>query len=79
LAISAPAYDSKVIELLEPYLYNWVGELQGSVSAEHGLGLKEKKYILKSKTPEAVAWMKKIKNLFDPNNILNPYKVLPDN
>jgi D-2-hydroxyglutarate dehydrogenase len=32
-----------------------------------------------SKSSEAIASMKQIKNLFDPYGILNPYKVLPDN
>ena len=30
-----------------------------------------------SKNETSVAWMRKIKDLFDPNGIMNPYKVLP--
>lgn len=47
------------------------------MSAEHGLGLGKSAFIGKSKSPEMVALMRQIKSLFDPNGILNPYKVLP--
>jgi D-2-hydroxyglutarate dehydrogenase len=49
------------------------------VSAEHGLGLRKRDYMSFTKSKEAIIKMKSIKNLFDPNNILNPYKTLPQN
>lgn len=51
--------------------------IAGSISAEHGLGFKKAEHISFSKSPEAIAMMKKQKKIFDPNGILNPYKVLP--
>ena len=39
----------------------------GSVSAEHGLGFMKAKYIYHSRSRETVLWMKKLKQLFDPN------------
>jgi len=53
------------------------GDLKGSISAEHGLGFAKANYIHYSKSEEMIGWMKKVKQLFDPNSILNPYKVLP--
>ena len=50
---------------------------KGSISAEHGLGFKKANYIHHSKSLAAVDNMKNIKQLFDPNAILNPYKLLP--
>lgn len=47
------------------------------MSAEHGLGLSKAEYIGLSKSPEMVALMRQVKEMFDPNGILNPYKVLP--
>jgi FAD/FMN-containing dehydrogenase len=79
LAITAPIYDPYLTAKIEPFVYEWVERVKGSVSAEHGLGFKEKNYISYSKSPEAIGMMMKIKQLFDPKNILNPYKVLPGN
>ncbi|MBT4393669.1 MAG: FAD-binding oxidoreductase, partial [Acidiferrobacteraceae bacterium] len=50
-------------------------ELNGSVSAEHGIGLEKKAYLGISRTPEEMEIMRRIKTLFDPNNILNPGKI----
>lgn len=51
--------------------------LRGSISAEHGLGQAKNSFLYFSKTTQAVDLMEKIKNIMDPNAILNPYKVLP--
>lgn len=50
---------------------------RGSVSAEHGMGLSKAAYLPMSKTEGMIRLMRGIKQLFDPNGILNPYKVLP--
>lgn len=47
----------------------------GSVSAEHGLGVMKAPYIGYSQTKTSVELMKRIKAQFDPKGILNPYKV----
>ena len=51
----------------------------GSVSAEHGIGLEKKGLLieeLRSKDSERILGiMKEIKNAFDPNGILNPGKI----
>ena len=77
LNITAPKYSSELHLLIEPYVYEYVANLHGSISAEHGLGFVKNKYIHHSKTPEAVALMKQLKDMMDPNGILNPYKTLP--
>ena len=43
-----------------------------------GLGFKKRNFIHFSKSSSAVALMKQIKGVFDPQGIMNPYKVLPD-
>ncbi len=50
--------------------------LQGSISAEHGVGLLKRDYLSYSRSPEEIAYMRAIKALFDPNQILNPGKLL---
>jgi len=77
LNMTAADYDAKVTSLIEPFVYEWVAKYSGSVSAEHGVGFKKRNFISYSKCPESIAMMQKLKTLFDPNHILNPYKVLP--
>jgi glycolate oxidase len=56
-------------------LFQRVKELGGTISGEHGIGLVQKDYldIVFSKTE--IELRKKIKAVFDPNNILNPDKI----
>ncbi|KAM3870845.1 D-2-hydroxyglutarate dehydrogenase, mitochondrial [Diretmus argenteus] len=79
LNITSPAKDSALLAAIEPFIYEWTAGCQGSISAEHGLGLKKRNYIYYSKPTRAVALMGDIKAMLDPKGILNPYKTLPDN
>ncbi|MFM1989338.1 MAG: hypothetical protein RJA99_2295 [Pseudomonadota bacterium] len=56
-------------------LYGCVAEWQGSVSAEHGIGLLKKAYLGHSRSEAEIALMKRLKAALDPNGILNPGKV----
>ena len=47
----------------------------GSISAEHGVGLLKKPFLHYSRSPAEMAYMKAIKKIFDPNNIMNPGKL----
>ncbi|KAL2259325.1 hypothetical protein VTK26DRAFT_7042 [Humicola hyalothermophila] len=76
LNVSARRFDARVEQALEPFIYEWIAERGGSISAEHGLGLMKKKYIGYSRNPTMVGLMRNIKTMFDPNGILNPYKYL---
>ncbi|KAI0348638.1 FAD-binding domain-containing protein [Trametopsis cervina] len=76
LNVIAAAYTPEIEEALEPFVYELVASYKGSVSAEHGIGLMKTHALQYSKNPTSIALMKKIKNLFDPNGIMNPGKVL---
>jgi len=52
-------------------------ELGGTISGEHGVGLTKKDYITMEIQPDELQLMKKIKAVFDPENILNPGKIFP--
>lgn len=78
LNITSPTKDAKLLAAIEPFVYEWTSARRGSVSAEHGLGLKKRNYIYYSKSSRAVAVMAGIKAMLDPRGILNPYKTLPD-
>ncbi len=49
--------------------------LGGTLSGEHGIGTSKSAYIHMELSPEIITTLKKIKQLFDPNNILNPGKI----
>lgn len=55
--------------------YELTLSLGGTLSAEHGIGIEKKKYLKKAVSKETLDYMKKMKKLFDPNNILNPDKI----
>ena len=62
-------------ELVEKIVYAPLQSIHSSVSAEHGIGLAKKKWLRFSRSPQEIAVMKSIKNLLDPNNIMNPGKI----
>uniref|UniRef100_A0A672ZQK6 D-2-hydroxyglutarate dehydrogenase, mitochondrial n=1 Tax=Sphaeramia orbicularis TaxID=375764 RepID=A0A672ZQK6_9TELE len=78
LNITSPARDHALLSAIEPFVYEWTSRHHGSISAEHGLGLKKRNYIYYSKPRQTVALMGNIKTMLDPRGILNPYKTLPD-
>ncbi|XP_072313248.1 D-2-hydroxyglutarate dehydrogenase, mitochondrial [Eucyclogobius newberryi] len=78
LNVTSPAKSPALLASIEPFVFEWAAARRGSISAEHGLGLKKRNYIGYSKPPQAVALMGDIKHMLDPKGILNPYKTLPD-
>jgi FAD/FMN-containing dehydrogenase len=61
---------------MEALVYKAVGEWGGSITAEHGIGSIKREFLHYSRTPEELALMRTLKAAMDPNNILNPGKVL---
>ena len=92
LNVAIRRYDKKVERELEPFVYEWIAKRNGSISAEHGLGLAKKNYIGYSRSDTMIGLMKQIKHLYDPvstqhsqiiptanmskNGIMNPYKYI---
>jgi FAD/FMN-containing dehydrogenase len=58
-------------------LHQEAKRLNGIVSGEHGIGIVKKPYMSMFLDTAQIELMRGIKNLFDPNGILNPGKVLP--
>ena len=52
--------------------------LKGTLSGEHGIGWVQKNYMPIAFSVFQLQLMKQIKQVFDPNNILNPGKIFPD-
>jgi glycolate oxidase len=53
-------------------------ELGGTLSGEHGVGTLKRSYMQQALGPISIEIQKRIKKALDPDNILNPGKVLPD-
>ena len=47
----------------------------GSVTGEHGIGFVQRDFLPVMMDQTVINVMKSIKNLFDPNNIINPDKI----
>jgi glycolate oxidase len=68
----------KELPLAIAELFTEVVKLGGTISGEHGIGLVQKKYLSIALSETEINLMRQIKAVFDPNNILNPGKLLPD-
>ena len=51
-------------------------EFGGSISAEHGVGVMKRDDIVRYKSAAEIDLMRTLKRTLDPNNILNPGKVV---
>ncbi|WP_027016104.1 FAD-binding oxidoreductase [Comamonas composti] len=60
---------------VEQLVYQPLAVLQGSISAEHGIGLEKKPYLHLSRNPAEIALMRALKQTLDPLNLLNPGKI----
>ncbi|GAA5859687.1 hypothetical protein JCM1840_006411 [Sporobolomyces johnsonii] len=75
--IVAKDWSDKVEKTIEPWIYEATAKRNGSISAEHGLGVMKATYVGYSKSDAAIDVMQQIRRLFDPRGILNPAKYLP--
>ena len=63
-------------EKIHHIIHDIVHKLGGSISAEHGLCRHKREEIKRFKDPASLELMSKIKDLIDPNGIMNPGKVI---
>jgi len=59
-------------------VYATVRAMAGSVSAEHGIGLDKRQYLHYSRSEAEIALMRRLKQMLDPQGLLNPGKILPE-
>lgn len=65
----------KRYKLAKAEIYDLTAKLDGILSGEHGVGSLKREHINKVVNSVALDYMRQIKKTFDPNNILNPYKI----
>jgi glycolate oxidase len=66
------------LEKIAEDVYDAALMLGGVITGEHGIGYARKKYVKKLLGSAWVETMRKLKAALDPNNILNPDKVIPE-
>ncbi|MAL91867.1 MAG: FAD-binding oxidoreductase [Pseudomonas sp.] len=57
------------------WVFETVQKYNGSISAEHGVGMTKRDYLEYSRSPSEIEYMKAVKAVFDPNGIMNPGKI----
>jgi FAD/FMN-containing dehydrogenase len=57
-------------------IHDLVRSFNGSISAEHGIGVLKREELIATAPPVAIDLMRKLKAAIDPAGIMNPGKVL---
>lgn len=63
---------------ISPRVAELIRKFNGSISAEHGIGLLKKDYLPYSRSDAEINAMRELKKIFDPNGIMNPGKIFRD-
>lgn len=66
-------------ETINRNLVNRAIAMDGTCTGEHGVGLHKREFMLTEHGAAAIAIMRSLKQTLDPNNILNPGKIFPEN
>lgn len=67
-----PARDKHAVESI---VYERLARVNGSISAEHGIGLEKREFLPHSRSATEIELMKTLKKALDPKNLLNPGKI----
>ncbi|KAG8376830.1 hypothetical protein BUALT_Bualt09G0104700 [Buddleja alternifolia] len=67
----------KEAERLNHFMVHAALDMEGTCTGEHGVGTGKMKYLEKELGMEALKTMKRIKAALDPNDIMNPGKLIP--
>ncbi|MFQ6185946.1 FAD-binding oxidoreductase [Sinorhizobium meliloti] len=70
-----PSASEQPVDCIDEIVYRLVKEYSGTVSAEHGIGIRKRAYLPLTRNDDEIALMKVLKKALDPRNILNPGKV----
>ncbi|MFM5923167.1 MAG: FAD-binding oxidoreductase [Novosphingobium sp.] len=76
IIMGAEPFTAETKHQIEELVYSALLPHHGSVSAEHGIGLEKRDWLQITRSPEEIALMRRLKAAMDPDNLLNPGKVL---
>ena len=71
-----PGAAEQPFDAMDETIYRLVRRHGGTVSAEHGIGIKKKPYLPYARSEAELALMRRLKGALDPENLLNPGKVV---
>lgn len=77
LCISAEGASQKDKPKIDELVYEGLYQYAGSISAEHGIGLEKLDALATFKQHSQLELMRRLKSSLDPQNILNPGRVIP--
>lgn len=73
-SLSKEAFFDKC-KVVNQYVFETVQKYNGSISAEHGVGMTKKPYLEYTRSHKEIEYLKGIKAVFDPNSIMNKGKL----
>ena len=76
VSVAMDDFDESKVRGVEEAIYECLAPFAGAISAEHGIGLEKRAYLPISRTQAEIDLMIRLKKMMDPNNILNPGKVV---
>lgn len=77
IVLSLPHDSAEARSAVNDAVLGLVSDHAGSISAEHGIGCDKRAYLSLSRSPAEIDLMRQLKRGLDPDNVLNPGKVLP--
>lgn len=75
IVVDIPGANGRLHDEIDGVVYEVTREFHGSVSAEHGIGVKKKAFLGHTRSAVEIAAMRRIKASLDPRGILNPGKI----
>jgi len=76
LIVGKDSDDKDLTHKINVLVYEQIQKVNGSISAEHGIGIDKKPYLHLSRDPYEIELMRGLKQLFDHKNILNPNRII---
>jgi FAD/FMN-containing dehydrogenase len=78
LSIKLGEMNARNRRIVDDVVYEELAAFDGAISAEHGIGLEKRDYLAVTRSNTEIELMRSLKRTLDPDNILNPGKVLID-
>jgi FAD/FMN-containing dehydrogenase len=75
IVVDLPGRGKQDHDDIDAVIYDVTREFEGSISAEHGIGIKKRDYLHLARRATDIASMRAIKASLDPHGLLNPGKV----
>jgi FAD/FMN-containing dehydrogenase len=75
VVVDVPGMPKSGHDAIDRVVYDVTREFGGSISAEHGIGVKKKHFLHLTRSQADVRAMRAVKQALDPAGILNPGKI----